>query len=109
MQGRAYFVKKPRKLSSLLKPHRMEDEVTYEVVRTIYLPQIDYENFATDLTVDRAYIKQYAHLCGVHEGVWQCLLIQQETAKTGILVMPEDQCWVGYAAYYGNAVPKIPR
>lgn len=48
MKGTAYFVKSPSKLSNLVKPHRVEDEVSYEIVRTIYLPQIDYENFATD-------------------------------------------------------------
>ena len=51
MKGTAYFVKSPSKLSNLVKPHRVEDEVSYEIVRTIYLQQIDYENFATDLTV----------------------------------------------------------
>ena len=109
MKGSAYFVKKPSRLRDLLKPHRVEDEVSYEIGRTILLPQIDYENFATDLAVDREFIEQYAHLCGIDSGVWKCLLIQQETAKTGILVMPEDRCWVSYAAYYGNAVPKFPR
>ena len=78
MKGTAYFVKNPSKLSNLVKPHRVEDEVSYEIVRTIYLPQIDYENFATDLTVDRAFIEENAHLCGIHDGVWKCLLVQQE-------------------------------
>ena len=109
MKGTAYFVKKPSRLCDLMRPHRIEDEVPYIVAKAILLPQIDYENIATDLTVDREYIEQYAHLCGIENGEWKCLLIQQETAKTGILVMPEDRCWVGYAAYYGNAVPKFPR
>ena len=109
MNGRAYFVRKPSRMNNLLKPHRIEDEQNFEIVRTILLPQIDYENFVTDLTVDRDYLEQYAHLCGIEDGVWKCLLIQQETAKTGILVMPEDGCWVGYAAYFGFKTPKIPR
>ena len=67
MRGSAYFVKKPSRLCDLLKPHRVEDEVSYEVVRTILLPQIDYENFATDLTVDREFIEQYAHPRLTHE------------------------------------------
>ena len=37
MKGSAYFVKKPSRLRDLLKPHRVEDEVSYEVVRTILL------------------------------------------------------------------------
>lgn len=109
MKGNAYFLKKPSRLRDLTRPHRIEDEVPYEVVRTVLLPQIDYENFATDLTVDREYIEKNAHLCGIENGVWKCLLIQQETAKTGILIMPEDESWVGYAAFYGNAIPKFPK
>ena len=81
MKGTAFFVKKPSRLSNLLRPHKLEDETQYEVVKTIRLPQIDYENFASDLTVDRVYIEQNAHLCGVRNFVWKCLLIQQETAK----------------------------
>ena len=109
MRGSAYFVKKPSRLNNLLKPHRIEEEVPYEVVKTILLSQIDYENFATDLTVDREYIEQNALFCGIRDGMWECLLIQQENAKGGILVMPEDRHWVGYAAYYGKTIPKFPK
>ena len=107
MKGTAYFVKKPSRLSDLLKLHRIEEEKSYEIVRIIQLPQIDYENFAADLTVDREYIEQYAYLCVNQNGVWHCLLIQQENANTGIIVIPENNCWVDYAAFYGNSVPKI--
>ena len=69
MKGTAFFVKKPSRLNNLLRPHRLEDEVNYEIVKTILLPQIDYENLATDLTVDREYIEQNAHLCGIQNGV----------------------------------------
>lgn len=109
MKGTAYLVKKLSKLSHLIRPHRIEDEVPYEIMKTILLSQMDYANFATDLTVDRAYIEQCAHLCDIDNGVWRCLLIQQVNAKSGILVIPEDQCWVGYAAYYGNSIPKFPK
>ena len=29
MKGTAYFVKNPSKMSNLVKPHRVEDEVSY--------------------------------------------------------------------------------
>ena len=41
MKGTAYFVKKPSKLSHLIRPHRIEDEIPYEIVKTIRLPQMD--------------------------------------------------------------------
>lgn len=109
MRDTAYFVKQPTRLNNLLKPHRIEEEAPYRIVGTVLLPQIDYENFATDLTVDREYIARNAHLCGIVDGVWQCLLIRQQNAKTGILVMPEAESWVGYAAYYGQSAPRLPR
>ena len=55
MKGTAYFVKKPSKLRDLMRPHRIEDEVPYIVAKAILIPQIDYENIAADLTVDREY------------------------------------------------------
>lgn len=96
--GSAYFVRKPRKLSDLLYPHGPEDEIPYEVVKTIHLLRIDYENFASDLTVDRTYIERLSLLCGIRDGIWQCLLIRQKNAETGILVMPEYKRLMGYAA-----------
>lgn len=109
MRGTAYFVRKPIRLSQLFKPHRIEDEVPYEIVKTIHLSQLDYENFATDLTVDREYIEQNADFCGIKDGVWKRLLIQQKNAKDGILVIPEYQSWIGYASFYGNTIPRFPK
>ena len=107
MQGIAFFVKRPRRINNLFRPHKIADEAPYEIMRTIRLSQIDYENFTADFTVEREFIEQNAALCGIDDGVWKCLLIQQENAKNGILIMPENQCWVGYAAYYGNSIPRF--
>lgn len=109
MRGTAYFVRKPIRLSQLFKPQRIEDEVPYEIVKTIHLSQLDYENFSTDLTVDREYIEQNADFFGIKNGVWKCLLIQQKNAKDGILVIPEYESWIGYAAFYGNTIPRFPK
>ncbi len=104
MKRIAYFIRSPSRLNNLFRPHKIEDEVPYEIVKTICLSQMDYENFSTDLTVDREFIEYNAALCCIDDGVWKCLLIQQENTKKGILIMPEDQCWVGYAAYYMSTV-----
>ncbi len=40
--------------------------------------------FAADLTVDRQYIEQNAALCGIRDGVWKCMLIQQDDDKKRI-------------------------
>ncbi len=59
----AYFVKEPRILKDLFAIHAVDLEHPYEVVKTIELPLIDYENFITDMTVDRQYLEDNAHLC----------------------------------------------
>lgn len=68
-------------------------------VKTIELPLIDYENFITDMTVDRQYLEDNADLCTKGD-VWKCLLIRRENKQDGVLVIPLDEAWVGWAAYY---------
>ena len=63
------------------------------------LPLIDYENFITDMTVDRQYLEDNAHLCSKGD-VYKCLLIRRENKLDGVLVIPLDKAWVGWAAYY---------
>ena len=36
-----------------------------------------------------------------HE-TWHCILVQQRGRTDGVLVMPEDGCYVGWAAYYSE-------
>ena len=109
MRETAYFVKTPRWINDLLLPHKLEDEVPYQIVQTIQLSRIEYENLIADLTADRQYIERHAHLCGIQDGVWKCLLIQQRINGEGILIMPKGGCWVGYAAFWGQALPRKSR
>ena len=97
--GYAYFVEKPRVLEDLTKPHLLEQERPFEVVKAVKLGTIDYENFITDMIADRQFIEDNADLCSKGE-IWKCLLVQKRGSHGGILVMPEDKCYVGYAAYF---------
>ena len=82
--GYAYFVKQPRILKDLFAIHAVDREHKYEVVKTIVLPLIDYENFITDMTVERQYLEDNAHLC--EEGdIWKCLLIRRANKYDGVL------------------------
>lgn len=96
--GYAYFVRQPRVLKDLFAIHAVDRERRYEVVKTIELPLIDYENFILDMTVDRQYLEDNAHFCSEGD-VWKCLLIKREDKKDGILVIPFDGAWVRWAAY----------
>ena len=96
--GFAYFVESPRIIEDLLAPHPIEQETQYEIVNTVKLAKIDYENFITDMIADRLFIEENAALCA-QGGVWRCLLVQQRGRTDGVLVMPVDGCYVGWAAY----------
>lgn len=97
--GFAYFVESPRIIEDLLAPHPIEQETQYEIVNTVKLAKIDYENFITDMIADRLFIEENAAQCA-QGGVWRCLLVQQPGRTDGVLVMPVDGCYVGWAAYY---------
>ena len=97
MRDFAYFVERPRTIEDLLQPHLFEQEREYRIVKTIVLGKMDYENFITDMLADRQFIEDYAALCS-QGGVWKCLLIQQHGCSEGVLVMPENGCFVGWAA-----------
>ena len=56
--GFAYFVESPRIIEDLLAPHPIEQEIQYEIVKTVKLAKIDYENFITDMIADRQFIEE---------------------------------------------------
>ena len=96
LTGHAFFVYRPRRLADLMKPHRLEQERAFRVVREIVLPKLDYENFAADLLADRLFIEENAPYCAGAAG--DCLLVRSEAGGDGLLVMPENGCYVGWAA-----------
>ena len=99
--GYAYFVERPRRIEDLMVPHLIELERPYRIVTEIQLPVIDYENFITDMLADRQFIEDHGRRCKKSE-VWACLLVRRRGQPNGVLVMPEDGCFVGWAAYFFN-------
>ena len=96
--GTAYFVRTPRRIEDLLAYHPIKRERPFEIIKEVTLPKIDYENFTSDMIADRQFIEDHASLCS-KGAVWRCLLIRQRGRTDGVLVMPEDGCYVGWAAY----------
>lgn len=96
--GSAFFVPFPRVLSDLKQPHLLEVEQPYEIVQTIALGKMDYDNFCTDMKADRQFIEDYSELCGIGP-VWKCLFVHQRGKSDGILLVPTDGCYVKFAAY----------
>ena len=94
--GRAFFVVLPRRIEDLMCPHPVEMEREYEVIKTIRLAKIDYENFITDLVADRQFLEDNAELCSKGE-IIRCLKITRRRSSESILVVP-DRAWVDIAA-----------
>lgn len=63
ISGKVYFVSDPRRIEDLTVLHLVEKERPYEVVKTVKLAKIDYENFITDMVADRQFIEDHAALC----------------------------------------------
>ncbi|MBR3739615.1 MAG: hypothetical protein IKN04_04040 [Clostridia bacterium] len=103
-EGTAYFIKYPRVIEDLLVLHDVSDEARYEIVKEIRLQPIDYENFYTDMTVERQYIEDSADLCDDGE-IKKCLFVHGRSVKEGILVLPDpsENAYVGWAAYIREA------
>lgn len=97
----AFFVEKPRRIDDLIRPHPIEMEQQYEVVKTIRLPKIDYENFITDMVADRLFLEDNASHCSAGD-VIRCLKVTHRGALESILVVP-DRAWVKIAAFIYEA------
>ena len=101
IHGYAYFVERPRRIDDLMVPHLIEQERPYRIVTEIQLPAIDYENFITDMLADRQFIEDHGLRCKKGE-IWDCLLVRRRGQPDGVLVMPEAECFIGWAAYFFN-------
>ena len=97
LTGKAYFVREPYYLSELMTPHLIVRERPYEIVATVTLAKIDYENFITDMAADRQFLEDNAALCSKSGPVVRCLRVTCRGADGSVLVVP-DQAWADIAA-----------
>ena len=96
----AHFVSMSFRLEDLRRPHLVKHQKPYVIEKTVQLAKIDYENFITDLCVDRWFIEENAKLCRIDDDdVWHCIFVQQQGRTDGVLVMPEGQDFPKWAAY----------
>ena len=95
-ENRADFVYSPRTAEELLRPHDLNSEKPFQIVHTVSLSAMSYENFITDMLADRQFLEDYADLCSEGE-IWRCILVKQRGQSDGVLVVP-DGCYVKYAA-----------
>ena len=79
-------------------PHLGEKERPYRIVTSVQLTAIDYENFITDMLADRQFIEDCGKRCKKGD-VWECLFVRRKGQSDGVLIMPEQDCYVGWAAF----------
>ena len=103
--GFALFAERPRRINDLMRPYPIEKNREYEVVQTIQLDKIDYENFITDMVADRRFLEENAPLCSKKESVIRCLRVTQREIGEGILIVP-DGAWVDIAALEPETMTK---
>lgn len=101
----AFFVEYPYRIEDLMRPHLSEWRKPYKVELVIDLRKIDYENFITDLCVDRWFIEKHTHLCRIDDnGLWHCILVKQKGKNGGVLVMSAGKVFPRWAAYLPSEV-----
>ena len=96
--GTAFFAERPRTAEDLCLPRAIKREQAFEIVKTVLLSGIDYENFITDRRADRQFLGDNVSLCSQGD-VWKCIFVRQKGREGGILVMPTGRCFVCWAAH----------
>lgn len=94
----AYFVRYPRILEDLQVIHLVDAERPYEIVKTVQLSKMEYENFTTDLLADRAFLDGFPETKW-NETVHRCVFVHARGQKDGVLVVPTKEGHVKLAAY----------
>ena len=99
--GKAFFIRYPRTYEDLLQLHLVRREQPFEIVGTVELSSIEYENFLYGMDADRQFIENHADLCS-DGAVKKCLLVKQKGKGAGILVVPvsDAPAYVLLGAYY---------
>lgn len=98
--GRAIFTPHPRTAEELKGPYQANAiELDYQILKVIRLDRINYENFITDMVVSRSFLEENMDGCGIGS-IAKCLLVLCKGLSTGILVVPEYEGFIEYAAIY---------
>ena len=98
--GGAFFVFSPRNADDFNQPFPLDKIQPYRIIGCIALNGMDYENFVTDMLVEREYLEPFEELCRTG-AVYECVLVcRQGNNRTGILVIPDSGGYIKCAACY---------
>lgn len=99
VDGSAFFVFSPRNAEELSRPFPLERLRPFRIVARVTLSGLDYENFAADMLVERAYLEAYEDACRIGD-VYACVLVRRRGKGRGILVVPDSGGYTRCAAIY---------
>lgn len=99
-QGYAFFVSRASHVEKLKGLHLLKKEVPFIVEKNITLRKEDYENFVSDLGVERQFIDENKGLCRIEKGIYHSIFVRCWGKKDGILVMSNRTDRPLFAAYY---------
>jgi hypothetical protein len=99
-QGYAFFVNRAPRVEKLKRLHLLKKEVPFIVEKNITLRKEDYENFVSDLGVERQFIDDNKGLCRIEKGIYHSIFVRRWGKKDGILVMSDRSDRPLFAAYY---------
>ena len=100
IDGKAFFVFSPRNAEEFDRPFPLDWIKPYRIVGRIGLSGIDYENFVTDMLVEREYLEPYEKECHT-ESVYDCVLVFEKGYENqGVLVIPDSGGFIKCAARY---------
>ena len=94
----AKFVPCPCRIDDLMDGGEPGVWLAYHVVATVELGAVDYENFISDMLVEREFLESAAGLCSAGEIIW-CIKVSQKGCSDSVLVVPRKNCFIGWAAY----------
>lgn len=101
MKDHALFVKHPSRIDDLMRIHLPEDQTPFIIVKSVKLTRLDYENFISDLSVERAFLEENSDRCQTQpDGSLTCLFVHQRGRNDGILALPDQDGFVIWAAYW---------
>lgn len=105
MKQTAYFIKKPHRIEEL---QAAEDgtRCPYRIVSVVCLGVMEFENFATDLLADRAFLEN-VHGCGKEGDLICCLCVTCRNRKA-ILVLPDGMGHIAMAALLEANLAHVP-
>ena len=104
--GISFFIQKPRRADNLMRNEMAKQQKAYFIEKIIELDTIDFQNFATDMTVERDYLRKNYALCRIDEkGVWHCLLVCRHDRRSGLLIMADA---LGRPTHAGLRLSKRP-